>query len=463
MKFPVPFLVVALLAGTLPAGAAPLKLSELADQNLAGKTISIHEFLTQKRNRKQASLSPVVELLVKFKAQDRIRVLEVEAVDAAAAMALLKRRGDIEFVEKNRKLKRQFAPSDPLLGDQWQHDKIQSRKAWDLGTGSHDVTVAIVDYPFNLDHPDLMDNAVAGWDVVNEVPVYSGNDWHSSMSAGMAAAVLDNAVGVVGAGNSQVMPINVTGEIAEMVAAIEWAADHDVRVVNISWSGADSFSINDAAKDFREQTDGVVVMAGVNGSGFLDYTNQPCIVAVSMTDSADSLASCYGSHIDFSAPGLNVKSTSASAYDVGSGTSFSAPLVSGILATLFSINPSLTAEQALSVLRQTAVDLGDPGWDQSFGWGRVDFYSAAWLAAALGEDPPVWSNAVEWVPGTGLVVSAEFHLGLAYSLWGKGSVESTNWVAVDAVAQTNGQMLEYIVDVEDATQMFYKVMGEFNL
>ncbi len=463
MKISAVFLMVAVLEGIVPAGAAPLKLPELADQNLAGKTISIPGFLAQKQNRKRAASAPVVELLVKFQSLERVRVLEVAATNETAAMALLKRRKDIQFVEKNRKLKRQFTPSDPLLGDQWQHDKIGSTNAWDLGMGSHAVTVAIVDYPFNLDHPDLTDNAVPGWDVVNEVPIYSGSDGHATFSAGMAAAVLDNAVGVVGAGNSQVMPINVTGEIAEMVAAIEWAADHDVRVVNISWTGADSASINDAAEYLRQQADGVVVMSGVNGSGFLDYTNQPYIVAVSMTDSADALRSKYGDHIDFSAPGWLVKSTSVSGYDVNSGTSFSAPLVSGILATLFSIDPTLTAEQALSVLRQTAADLGDPGWDQSFGWGRVDFYQAAWLAAALGEDPPVWSNAVEWLPGTGLVVSAEFHPGLAYSLWGKGSLESTNWVAVDAVAQTNGQSLEYIVDVEDATQAFYKVTGEFNL
>ncbi len=453
------FLMVAVLAGIVPAGAVPLKLSELADKNLAEKTISIPDFMAQKRSRKRVALSPRVELLVKFQSLERVRVLEVGATEASAAMALLRQRDDIKFVEKNRKLKRQFTPSDPLLGDQWQHDKIQSRKAWDLGTGSHAVTVAIVDSPFNLNHPDLAANTVPGWDVVNEVPIYSGSAEHATFSAGMAAAVLDNATGIAGVGNSQVLPINVTGDVVEMVAAIEWAAEHDVRVVNISWTGADSASINDAAQAFREETDGIVVMAGVNGSGVLGYTNQPYIVAVSMTDSADALRSKYGDHIDFSAPGYNVTSTSALAYDVGSGTSFSAPLVSGILATLFSIDPTLTAEQALSVLRQTAVDLGDPGWDQKFGWGRVDFYQAAWLSAAYSEDPPVWSNAVEWGSETGLIVSVEFHPGVDYSLWGKDSLENTNWFLVDALARTNGQALEFSVDVDDSTQVFYRVTG----
>ncbi len=458
MKSPMAFLTVAVLAGMVSAHAAPLKLSDLSPSNLAEKTISIPDFLAQKRNKKRVSSVSGVELLVKFKSLERVRVLEVVPSDEASALALLKRRADVEFVEKNRRLKRQFTPSDPLLGDQWQHDKIQSRKAWDLGKGSHAVTVAIVDYPFKLDHPDLAANAVPGWDVVNEVPIYSGSDGHATFSAGMAAGVVDNGIGIAGAGNCSVLPINVIGYIADMDAAIRWAADHGVRVVNLSWEGADSPVLNDAAEYLREEADGIVVMSGVNGSGFLEYTNQPYIVAVSMTDSADTLRSKYGDHIDFSAPGLNVKSTSASAYDVGSGTSFSAPLVSGVLATLFSINPSLTAEQALSVLRQTAVDLGDSGWDQKFGWGRIDFYSAAWLAAAHGTSPPMLTNLVAGT-GAGITVSTEFHPGLVYSLFGKDSLESANWHAVDAVAQTNNGMLIYDVELESATQAFYRVMG----
>jgi subtilisin family serine protease len=204
-------------------------------------------------------------------------------------------------------------------------------------------------------------------------------------------------------------------------------------------------------------------MAGVNGSGFLDYTNQPFITAVSMTDSSDALCSKYGDHIDFSAPGWLVYSTTASGYSTDSGTSYSSPLLAGIIAVLFSIDPTLTADQALSVLRQTVVDLGDPGWDQKFGWGRVDFYQAAWLAAAHSGSPPVWSNSLEWISNTGLLVSAEFHPGVAYSLWGTDVLESNNWVAIDASVRTNGQTLEYRVDLDSTTQAFFKVTGEITL
>ena len=464
MRFSFAFMVIASLAGGFPAGAGPLRLSELAAPDLVAKSISIPDSLARRRAAGRAlATAPSCELLVKFQSLERPRVIEVAPADEATALKLLAKRADVQFVEKNRKLKRQFVPSDPLLGEQWQHDKIQSRKAWDIGTGDHSVTVAIVDYPFNMDHPDLKANAVQGWDVVNEVPISSGNDDHATFSAGMAAGVLDNATGIAGAGNSQVMPINVDGYIADMDAAIRWAADHGVRVVNLSWEGADSSTLNEAAEYLRDQVDGVVVMSGVNGSGFLDYTNQPFITAVSMTDSSDALRSKYGDHIDFSAPGWLVKSTTASGYDSWSGTSFSSPLVAGVVAVLFSIDPSLTAEQVLSILRQTAVDLGDPGWDQKFGWGRINFYQAAWLAAAHAGNPVAWSNSIERIGETGLVVSAEFHPGLAYSLWGRPSLESTNWTEVDAVARTNAQHVEYVVDPDSATQAFFKVTGEVDL
>jgi subtilisin family serine protease len=247
-----------------------------------------------------------------------------------------------------------------------------------------------------------------------------------------------------------------------MDAAIRWCADHGIRVVNLSWDGADSPVLNLAAKYLRDTIDGVVVMAGVNGSGFLNYTNQPYIVAVSMTDSSDQLRSHYGNHIDFAAPGYNVYSTTVYGYATGQGTSFAAPLVSGILATLFSIHPSLTAEQALSVLKATAVDLGTPGWDQQFGWGRVDFYQAAWLAAALTPNPPTLKMQGVEPAQSNLFVSTEYHPGLGYSLQRSPTLNPADWSAVAAEPQTNGTTIGFAVELESGAS-FYKIAGEPNL
>ena len=68
------------------------------------------------------------------------------------------------------------------------------------------------------------------------------------------------------------------------------------------------------------------------------------------------------------------------------GTSLSAPIVAGVAALVISVNPSLTGAQVQDILRKSADDLGAPGWDPGYGWGRVNAYKAV-LAATGGSTP----------------------------------------------------------------------------
>lgn len=54
---------------------------------------------------------------------------------------------------------------------------------------------------------------------------------------------------------------------------------------------------------------------------------------------------------------------------------------------MFSVNPSLSASDAYTILTDTAVDLGDPGWDEKFGHGRIDAYAA--VLTASNTTPPI--------------------------------------------------------------------------
>jgi subtilisin family serine protease len=282
----------------------------------------------------------------------------------------------------------------------------------------------------------------------------------------MAAGVLDNGTGIAGVGNCTLVPINNAysdygTDTIQMDAAIRWAADNGVRVVNLSWDGADSPTLNLAAEYLRSVTDGIVVMAGVNGSGLLNYTNQPYIIAVSMTDNSDALQSHFGPHIDFSAPGYQVYSTTVLGYATGSGTSYAAPLLSGIFASLFSLYPSLTAEEAISIIKATAVDLGPVGWDQYFGWGRVDFGAAAWLAAVMAGRVPDLGDQQCTASTSNLKFTAEFHPGMAYRLMGATNLNQSNWIEVPAELNTNGAAVEFSVDY-GADAAFYRMIGELN-
>ena len=70
-------------------------------------------------------------------------------------------------------------------------------------------------------------------------------------------------------------------------------------------------------------------------------------------------------------------------YNTFSGTSASAPYVSGVAALVLSANPALTNREVRKILRGTAVDLGDPGRDILFGWGLVNALGAVQCATGV--------------------------------------------------------------------------------
>ena len=113
----------------------------------------------------------------------------------------------------------------------------------------------------------------------------------------------------------------------------------------------------------------------------------PTVIAISGTDSNDDryTSSNYGDWIDVAAPGVDVFScwwNGAAAYNTITGTSMSSPHAAGLACLLYSIDPSLTPQDIRDLLRDNAVDLGDPGFDIFFGHGRID--AAATVAAVAG-------------------------------------------------------------------------------
>ena len=224
-------------------------------------------------------------VLVKFRSQALASALRVEPGREWDAVQALRKRSDVEFAELDTFERRQFTPDDPLISMQWHHAVIGSYEAWQYGLGSAAVRLAIVDSPFQMDHPDLAANTDSGWDVVANAPVTTNSGIeHSTMCAGMAAAVINNDIGVAGAANCRILPININGAISEMYNATLWAATNGVRVVNISWSGATNALLESAGYFLRTNTGGVLVMSAMDGNGPLDGVNQPDVYCISETD-----------------------------------------------------------------------------------------------------------------------------------------------------------------------------------
>lgn len=83
---------------------------------------------------------------------------------------------------------------------------------------------------------------------------------------------------------------------------------------------------------------------------------------------------------EVSAPGVDVRSSlPGGSYGTMSGTSMACPHVVGVIALMRGINPDLDVQRAKEILMESAVDQGDPGEDNTFGWGIIDAYEAALL------------------------------------------------------------------------------------
>ena len=273
-------------------------------------------------------------------------------------------------------------PNDPRFSEQWSLSNtgqnggqfgsdIDVTNAWQITTGSHSTIIAVIDSGIDFTHPDLTGNKwtnsasgadgdLNGWDYITDSGAIIDEQGHGTAIAGIIAAQGNNAIGITGVmWQASLMSLRVldntgTGDIAHAVEAIDYAVTHGAQVINISWgTSAESFALKDAIE--RAIRHGVVVVcsAGNNGQN-LDYTpyypasfNIRNLLSVASSDTFDQLPgwSNWGRRqVTVAAPGVNVLTTQMSGgYRSVTGTSASAPLVSGIAGLMKTERPWLSA------------------------------------------------------------------------------------------------------------------------
>src|SRR5215471_8853911 len=91
----------------------------------------------------------------------------------------------------------ELVPDDPLFGQQWGLQRTEVPRAWQIVRGSHDVVIAVLDEGVELGHPDL-DLYPQSWNASDDLPDGSPTGNHGTACAGIAAARMDNGLGVAG-------------------------------------------------------------------------------------------------------------------------------------------------------------------------------------------------------------------------------------------------------------------------
>ncbi|HEY5883101.1 MAG TPA: S8 family serine peptidase [Pyrinomonadaceae bacterium] len=290
-------------------------------------------------------------------------------------------RPEIEFAELDVVVPpAEVVPNDPwYTGWQWHLPKISAPSSWAQTTGSETVTIAILDTGIDKTHPDLVNKVVAGWNVYDNNSATDDVNGHGTNVAGVAGAQSNNAMGVAAVcWNCKIMPVRISdtagnASYSAMASGLNWAANHNARVANISYMASGSSTVRSAAQYFQSKG-GVVTSAAGNYSTFDSAADNPYILTVSAADinDAPSSFSNYGNNIDVAAPEGSYTTAKGGGYAYAGGTSFASPVIAGVAALIISANPVLTPAQVQDILKQSADDLGAAGWDTRYGWGRVN-------------------------------------------------------------------------------------------
>lgn len=309
--------------------------------------------------------------------------------------------GLVEYVEENAVVEL-FADNtynDTYYSEQWSFDVANINAAKAVTKGSEDIVVGVVDSGVRSDHPDIK-NLVPGKHFYDEG--YQNADTedeygHGTAVAGIIGAAANNNEGIVGiAENVKIMPIRAfegaRGSLDDIIEGIDYAIENGCKVINFSAGlGADYTSMKKLADKAYEND--VIFVASAGNGGKTGSTNDtkmyPAsydnVISVGSVGRSKTVAtsSQKNNAVTIVAPGDGVISTAienmaftctavSADYSIVKGTSFSAPHISALAALAASIKPDITPDEFEEALISTAVDLGDEGKDNSYGYGLVD-------------------------------------------------------------------------------------------
>ena len=277
-------------------------------------------------------------------------------------------------------------------------------EAWNRSNGTG-VIIAIIDSSFDINHEDLNGNILYTYNVADgstNVNAVSGEDTHGTSVFGIIGAQKNNK-GIIGvAYNAKYILIKMDNTMQGLIDAFHYAENHGAQIINNSWG---TYDMNDITYDLIEEAYNKnikVVFASGNDNTSLDdpSINDECehphviCVGSSNENSERSSYSNYGSALDIVAPSgeygiVTTDATGTAGYNMDqantlknnnytyfSGTSASAPIVTGIVGLMLQNEPSLTLEDIFYKFQYYSDKIGSESYvndrNDYYGYGRIN-------------------------------------------------------------------------------------------
>ena len=325
----------------------------------------------------------------------------------------------LEYAEPHFLPKTMYTPNDPMQSSQYSLSIMSVYQAWDICKGDTTVIIGISDTGTDIDHPDLVnsikynyDDPIDGIDNDNDGFIDNYRGWdlgendnnpqvnksnHGAWVSGIAAATVDNGIGVCGVGfNSKIMPCKIddsTGVLVMAYESIVYLADHGCSIINCSWgSPGGQGQYGQDIINYAVINNNCLVVAASGNSNQEEYyypASYDNVLSVGATNSADvrwngntTSGTTYNDKVDICAPGESIYTADNGGGYIKTwgGTSFASPNVAGSAAIVKARYPNFIGLQVGEQLKVTAdiVDTlsANSAYKGKLGSGRVNLYRA---------------------------------------------------------------------------------------
>ncbi len=346
----------------------------------------------------------------------------------ASALPMLRALSGVAAADPSRVYSATRTPNDPSVNSQYALSQVSAFAGWEFETGSSSrTTIAVIDTGIDGTHGELTgkltNTASKAFDPntgvmsANDPPTPACN--HGTRVAGVAAATADNGSQIAGMSwGAQLISLKVFTNAscpaigctdagcltndAGIIAAINHAvtlqntAAVGKVVINMSLGGAGACpgAVQTAITNAVAAGVPVVVSAGNDGGAVNNPANCAGAIPVGATDSNNNVAAFSSRGAELASNGLVAPGVSLLTTDQGggtasaTGTSFSAPMVSGLASLILSARPAFTPAQVSAAIRGGAASIGVAGLGvagygalgTTAGAGRMDAYRAMRLA-----------------------------------------------------------------------------------